>query len=189
MELPWAYGKDERFDYIHCRSLGGSVGDWRRLYAQAMESLNPGAYLEVQEHDLCVYSDDDKNLDTAPYTKEWLRKLSEAAERNGKPINIGCYQKQLMETGGFADVTERIVKVPIGQWTRDPILKTIGGFERLHMNESVEAHSLALFTRVLGYSDNQANTLFTMVCNEVNDRRLHLYTVYRFLVGKKPLVL
>jgi hypothetical protein len=152
-----------------------------------MENLNPGGWLVAQEHDLCVYSDDDKNLDRAPYTKEWLGQLSEAAERNGKPINIGCHQKQLMEGGGFADVTERIVKVPIGQWARDPDLKTIGGLERLHLNQSVEAHSLALFTRVLGYSSEQANSLFTKVCNEVNDRRLHLYTVYRFLVGKKPL--
>jgi trans-aconitate methyltransferase len=187
MELPWAYSKDERFDYIHWRSLGGSTGDWQRLYAQAMESLNPGAYLEVHEQDLCVYSDDDRDLDRAPWTKEWLRRLSEAAERNGKPINIGCYQKQLMEDGGFADVTERMVKVPIGQWTRGSALKRIGTMERLHMNESLEAHSLALLTRMLGYSCDQANTLFAMVCNEINDCRLHLYTVYRFLVGRKPL--
>jgi hypothetical protein len=65
MELPWAY-KDEQFDYIHWRSLDGSTGNWQRLYAQAMENLNPGAYLEVHEHDLCVYSDDGGNLDRAP---------------------------------------------------------------------------------------------------------------------------
>jgi hypothetical protein len=54
------------------------------------------------------------------------------------------------------------------------------------MNESVEAHSMALFTRVANYSHEQASVLFSMVRKEFNDRKLHMYTVYRFLYGQKP---
>ncbi|KAH8705242.1 putative methyltransferase [Talaromyces proteolyticus] len=185
-ELPWDYDEQERFDYIHWRALSGSTNNWPRLYKQAYESLKPGGYIEVHEYDPVVYSEDDRNLLKAPWTKEWLMRLCEASARNGKPIDVGRHQRQLMHDTGFVDLTEKIVKVPIGQWARDPSLKEIGGFERLHVNESVEAHSLALFTRVLGYSYDQASILFSMVRNELNDRSLHLYTVYRFLVGRKP---
>ena len=65
-------------------------------------------------------------------------------------------------------------------------LKELGRFERMHMNESVEAHSMALYTRVLNYSTDEANILFSRVRNEFNDRSLHLYTVYRFIYGRKP---
>jgi hypothetical protein len=54
------------------------------------------------------------------------------------------------------------------------------------MNESVEAHSMALYTRVLNYSMDQAKLVFEMIKNEFNDKSLHLYTVYRFVHGRKP---
>lgn len=51
---------------------------------------------------------------------------------------------------------------------------------------SVEAHSMALYTRVLNHSIDEARVVFEMVKKEFNDRNLHLYTVYRFLYGQKP---
>ena len=54
------------------------------------------------------------------------------------------------------------------------------------MNESVEAHSMALYTRVLNYTPDQAKVVFERVKMEFNDRNLHLYTVYRFLQGRRP---
>ncbi len=54
------------------------------------------------------------------------------------------------------------------------------------MNESVEAHSMALYTRVLNYSMDQAKIVFEMIKKEFNDQRLHLYTVYRFVYGRRP---
>lgn len=77
-------------------------------------------------------------------------------------------------------------QVPIGPWTRDPKLKELGRFERAHMTETVEAHSMALYTRVLHYSTEQAKVVFENVKKEFNDKTLHLYTVYRFIYGRKP---
>jgi hypothetical protein len=53
------------------------------------------------------------------------------------------------------------------------------------MIETVEAHGLALFTRVLGYATDEARILFANVKKEFADRTLHLYTVYRFIYGRK----
>lgn len=76
--------------------------------------------------------------------------------------------------------------MPLGPWVRDPKLKELGYYERLHMNDSVEAHSMALYTRVLGYSAEEAQVTFAMIRKEFNDKNLHLYTVYRFFTGRRP---
>lgn len=85
-----------------------------------------------------------------------------------------------------ADQPLLTLQIPIGPWTRDPKLKEVGRYERVHMNESVEAHSMALYTRVLNWSTDQAKVLFGMVKKEFNDKNLHLYTVYRFIYGRRP---
>jgi len=45
---------------------------------------------------------------------------------------------------------------------------------------------MALYTRVLNHSVDEAKTAFEMVRKEFNDRKLFLYTVYRFLHGRRP---
>lgn len=51
---------------------------------------------------------------------------------------------------------------------------------------TIEAHSMALYSRVLNYSHDQARVVFENVKKEFNDKNLHLYTVYRFIYGRKP---
>ena len=58
-ESQWDFSEVGAFDFIHWRSLGGSTGDFPKLYGQAMRELKPGGYLEVHEYDADIYSDDD----------------------------------------------------------------------------------------------------------------------------------
>ncbi|EEP77397.1 hypothetical protein UREG_02246 [Uncinocarpus reesii 1704] len=185
-EAPWEFGEDKKFDYVHWRSLCGSTNDWPKVYSEAFNNLKPGGWLEVQEYDAWIFSDDDPELKKAPNTLHWVTKLSEVSDKVGKPLNVAQFQKKWMEEAGFLDVQEKVIKVPIGPWARDKKLKELGRFERLHMNESVEAHSMAFFTRGLNYSTEQAKVTFELVRNEFNDKSLHLYTVYRFITGRRP---
>lgn len=45
---------------------------------------------------------------------------------------------------------------------------------------------MAFFTRGLNYSVEQAKVTFELVKKEFNDKNLHMYTIYRFLTGRKP---
>lgn len=56
IEDTWIYS--QKFDYIHCRYLAGSIKDWPRLMAQAYEFLAPGGYVEFQDFDMKFYSTD-----------------------------------------------------------------------------------------------------------------------------------
>ncbi|PVH74265.1 putative methyltransferase [Cadophora sp. DSE1049] len=186
-EQNWEFPEVGKFDYIHWRSLSGSTGNWDKLYGQALRNLKEGeGWIEVQEYDAWVYSDEDLEMKKAPWTLEWCETLNRVSTQFGKVLNVGRHHKRWMQEAGFVDVEEKVVKCPIGPWTRDPSLKELGRYERWHMNESVEAHSMALYTRVLNYTPDQAKVVFERVKMEFNDRNLHLYTVYRFLQGRRP---
>nr|AAO27746.2 putative methyltransferase [Fusarium sporotrichioides] len=184
-EDEWTYREHERFDYIHGRALCGTSADWPLFYIRVLENLKPGGYVEMQEYDAWIFSDDD-SCDRAPWTMEWVSKLDEASKMFGKQINVARYHKQWMIDAGFEDVQERVYRIPIGPWAKDPTLKELGKFELTHMQMSVESHTPALFTRVWNYSHDQVMVLMEGVKREFRSRDLRLITTYRFLTGRKP---
>lgn len=109
-EDQWTYQEDEKFDYIHGRALSGTSADWPRFYQQVMENLKPGGWLEMQEYDAWIFSDDD-SCERAPWTMEWVDKLDAASKMYGKQINVARFQKQWIIDAGFEDVEERIYRV------------------------------------------------------------------------------
>ncbi|KEZ42062.1 Uncharacterized protein SAPIO_CDS6479 [Scedosporium apiospermum] len=184
-ESEWTYRENEKFDYIHGRALCGTSSDWPALYGRIKENLKPGGWVEMQEYDAWVFSDDD-SFERAPWTREWVEKLDEASLKFGRQINIAQYHKQWMIDAGFEDVVEEVKRIPIGIWAKDPVLKELGRFEQIHMQMSVESHTPALFTRVWGYTNEQVQVLIEGVKREFRSRDHHLITVYRFVRGRRP---
>ncbi|KAL2272045.1 hypothetical protein VTJ83DRAFT_1416 [Remersonia thermophila] len=185
-EDEWTYRDDEKFDYIHGRGLGGTVADWPMFYQQVHTHLKPGGWIEMQEYDASVFSDDDPNLLRAPWTKEWVEKIDVASRQFGKTLNVARFHKQWMIDAGFEDVEEKVVRIPIGTWAKDSALKEIGRFEQVHMQMSVESHVPALFSRVFGWNEQQIRLLIEGVKREFRSKDLHLITSYRFIIGRKP---
>ncbi len=110
-EADFTFPEVGKFDYIHWRSLCGSTGDWPKLYRQCFSNLKTGGWLEVQEYDAWVYSDDDEKMEKAPWTKDWCETIDRLSTQFGKRVNVARSQKQWMEAAGFVDVHERVVKV------------------------------------------------------------------------------
>ena len=54
------------------------------------------------------------------------------------------------------------------------------------MVDAVELFTLAIFTRTLGWSNEEAQALMAGVRNELKDRRNHLYALVHFVYGRKP---
>ena len=69
---PWEFPEVGEFDFIHWRSLSGSTRSWSKLYQQAFNSLKPGAWMEAQEYDACIYADDGLDLEKALWTLGWV---------------------------------------------------------------------------------------------------------------------
>lgn len=53
--------------------------------------------------------------------------------------------------------------------------------------EVVEPYTLALFTRVLGFSFQQAQEFMDRVRAELVSNKFHLYIRFHFVYGQKPL--
>lgn len=112
LESDWDYRPDEYFDYIHGRALCGSVGNWPRFFAQAYQNLNSGGWLEMQEYQTWLFSDDN-TMDNAWWIKEWCTGTDEASIKFGKRIRSAQFIKSWMEEAGFVDVREEIYKVSL----------------------------------------------------------------------------
>jgi SAM-dependent methyltransferase len=110
VESEWIYKDSEHFDFIHGRGMAGSIEDWPRLYQQIYKNLKPGGYLEMQEYETWVRSDDG-TLENAKFIIEWQEKIDEASKAFGKQMNVAGLQKGYIQDAGFEDVTEVIHKV------------------------------------------------------------------------------
>jgi len=72
----------------------------------------------------------------------------------------------LMRQVGFVDVVVRPFKIPIGRWPADPRLKEAGLFQLYAMLEGVEALTLAIFTRCLGWESERVQVFLAGVRKE-----------------------
>ena len=90
--------------------MGGSFKDVPRIIQQAFDHLNPGGWIEWQEYEMTVKSDDD-SLPPNSAMARWTAIVNKAAEKYGKEINIAPKLKSLMEISGFVNVSDKIYKV------------------------------------------------------------------------------
>jgi len=185
-EDEWPYQSSKPFDFVHWRVLAGSIRDWPRLYSQAYHHIRPGGWVEAQEHDVRVSSDDD-SVERATEVVQWFKTVDEASEKFGKKMDVADNQKQWMIDAGFVDVQDVIYKVPLGRWPKDPKLKEQGLYFLAQSVDAIEPVSMALFTRVLNLSQEQAQLMMIGPRKGMRNPAYHLYIKFHFVFGRKPL--
>ncbi|KAF4992380.1 hypothetical protein FDECE_13736 [Fusarium decemcellulare] len=171
-EAEWPHTK--LFDFVHGRELEGCIADEDRFFAQAFKHLNSGGYFEMQGAYTSFLSDDN----TAHKAKEvqtWCQMLVEGIEKFGKPIDTAPTWKQKMEDAGFIDVGQEIVKIPIGGWPKDPSRKELGKYQLIQQIQGAESYTPAVFSRVLGWTDEEIQVLLAKIRKEFSDPSIHLY--------------
>jgi SAM-dependent methyltransferase len=186
VESDWNYRESEAFDFIHGRGMAGGIRDWPRLFSRIYTHLRPGGWLEMQEFEAVIRSEEDPDLTSAPWIKEWQGKLDEASSMFGKGMNVAATHKDKLVDAGFVDVHDDVYRIPIGRWAKDPKLKELGMYEAAQVLDSVEPFTLGLFTRVLKYRNEEAQVLMAGVRSELRNSKLHLYLTYHFTYGRKP---
>ncbi|KAJ5971211.1 Cytochrome P450 E-class group I [Penicillium vulpinum] len=109
-ESQWLYSPSKPFDFIHARDLGGAIADWPRLICQSYEHLRPGGWIELQEFEVMLRSDDN-SISLAPALCEFLDRLTQASEAFHRPMNIAEGHRQRLVEAGFEDVRDEVYKV------------------------------------------------------------------------------
>ncbi|KAJ5371981.1 hypothetical protein N7517_003987 [Penicillium concentricum] len=184
-ESQWLYNPSQPFDFIHARDLGGAIADWPRLMRQSYEHLRPGGWIELQEFEVMLKSDDD-SIRLAPALCEFLERLTQASEAFHRPMNIAEGHRQRLVEAGFEDVRDEVYKVPSSVWARDPVQKEIGRYNQCSLLMAVESYSLALFTRVLGWSNDDTQIFLAGVRRDIKNPAVHTYCKLHVVYGRKP---
>ncbi len=144
------------------------------LFALGHRALEPGGYFEIQDNMFPVRCDDDTLPADAPL-RRWTELLIEATDAIGRPITVAAGFKQLLEQAGFEGVVETRRRWPHAPWPRDKALKELGVWSQAASLQGVEAITLALFTRVLGWSREETLVFCAKVRDDFKNRGIHAY--------------
>ena len=78
------------------------------------------------------------------------------------------------------------MQVPIGPWPKDPQLKEIGGVQYHQELQAVDSYTPGIFSRVLGWTEEEIQVFIAKVKAEIKDPSIHLYFPVYFVWGRKP---
>jgi hypothetical protein len=78
------------------------------------------------------------------------------------------------------------VQVASSGWPSDKQQKEIGRYNLCSLLMAIEAYGLALFTRVLGWSNEKTQVFFVGVRKDLNNPDVHSYCNLHIVYGRKP---
>ncbi len=174
-EDTWDYGKN-RFSLVHTRYMNGfSLKSWPHFYKEAFACLKPGGWVENQEFDAVIVSDDN-TIPKDSVVQRWAALWNEGVERIG--MTGRCYpdvQVEQMRQAGFVDVKVIPFKMPIGPWPKDKQLREAGWFGLVGLMNGIDGLSLKVFTNCLGWSTLELEIFLAQARTELKSRSIHSY--------------
>lgn len=91
-----------------------------------------------------------------------------------------------LQAEGFVNIQTKIFHVPIGEWPRDPHLRTIGGYLREIIMDFATAMAARPFVE-FGMEKSEIDELLNAVRECLGDRSIHTYLPIHFVWAQKPL--
>ncbi|KAH9235495.1 hypothetical protein K456DRAFT_1738015 [Colletotrichum gloeosporioides 23] len=184
IEEPWTFS--QRFDYIHSRTMTGSISDWKRYVQRCYDNLNPGGYLELNDIDAVPVSDDGTLTQDSAILK-CADLCLKAMVIFGSPFQEFGRLEGVMKEIGFTDVQVHRFKWPTNSWPKDRKHKEIGAWNYENIAPNFDGFIMAPLTRALGWTKDDVVALAAEVCKELGDKSIHAYYNTWSIHGRKPL--
>lgn len=73
---------------------------------------------------------------------KWGPLFIRAAEKTGKKLDTAHTMRARIEAAGFINVREKTYKIPVGEWTRNPMLREAGRFNKAQLLEGMEGYAM-----------------------------------------------
>ncbi|TDZ13500.1 putative methyltransferase tdiE [Colletotrichum spinosum] len=183
VESPWIGGK--KYDFIFVRHMVASISNWPKLVENVYNNLNPGGWAEFQDLDGVYYSDDGSYTEDHE-TWKWNKQCIEACDILGRTSRPGPQLKGWIMDAGFENVTHQKFKFPMGPWAKDPVHKTVGGFNLMQLLRGLEGFSLKLFCDVLGRTKEETLVMMAKVRRELQSGAFHAIWDHHVVYAQKP---
>ena len=171
-ETEWRFNR--KFDFVHSRMIVLGIHDWAKYFKQAWDNLKPGGWAEVQEVLYPISSADDGDQSGSPLWR-FSDYATKSAAKTGIDLSIAPRLKDLMEEQGFVNVRLESVKWPVGTWPKGQKEKTIGYWTRENVKQFISPVARALFTKYLGWSEEEVETHEGEVMKDIEDPKKHFY--------------
>ncbi|KKA17873.1 TAM domain methyltransferase [Rasamsonia emersonii CBS 393.64] len=190
-EAEWMW-EDDYFDYIRLNNMSGSFPSVKDVMRKALKCLKPGGYLEWHEIDLKCRCDDGSMPPENPdgfseYAfHDWME-LQERAARTGehrRQFRIAHRLADWLREVGYVDVEDRVVKVPLNPWPKDPRLKTIGSWYETNWLDALSGYSYKPFLS-LGWSKPEIEVFLVSVRKCISNRHYHVYHNFHRVTARK----
>ncbi|TGZ76986.1 S-adenosyl-L-methionine-dependent methyltransferase [Ascodesmis nigricans] len=186
LEKEWTYKKNH-FNYIHSRTLGTAIKDWAKYTKQMFEHAAPGAFVEIAEHSVAAYCDDN----TVPADSIYITYctiLSDALLKVGvdvRPYSARFFRQQL-EAAGFVDIKVMSYKIPWGPWPKSKKFKYMGAVCAEIFRTGLEAYGLMAMTRLQNIPEEEAKSICTEFYKTMLAGKQHGYHLQWYIVARKP---
>ncbi|PWW80887.1 S-adenosyl-L-methionine-dependent methyltransferase [Tuber magnatum] len=183
-ESEWTYKRDS-FDLVHTRYLTGAFADWPKFIERSFTALKPGGWIECQEIESRILSDDG-TLQPDSALAKWNELLREAAETYGRSVVAAARLANWMEDAGYVNVTNRCFKIPNNAWPKNPKMKEVGMYQMANFLDGLQALTMALFTRALRWTPAEVEAYLVEVRKDIKNKNIHSYLNFYVAYGQKP---
>ena len=178
-QLDWTF-KPDYFDFVHIRYLYGGIDDWAKLYRQAFTHTKPGGWFQNVEIDIETRSENPQIPEKdAELFKRWRDLFWNAGDKIGRSFKIARdgQMEKLAKESGFVDIEHKQWKVPIGGWAKDPKLKSIGFYNGLFIDQSLDGFAVFPIGEILGWTQEEVMVLVAQMRKAIHDPKTLPYYV------------
>lgn len=137
-------------------------------------NLKSGGFLELQEYDVFVKSDDG-TLKSEHAVSRCVDLIYDASIKFGRPYQHIEPLAEMMREVGFVDVAIQSDKWPSNAWARDPKYKELGMWNHENMSSGVEGFTMAAFTRIHNWTKEEVQAFLVDVRKDLKDKSIHGY--------------
>ena len=159
---------ENHFDFVHIRSMYGSIPDFVELYKKGLRHLKPSGWIQCLELDVLMQSDH-VDLPSDHVYSRFADIFHVGGEKMGRTFDItkGHNMRDYVEKAGFVNIVEKKIKVPIHGWAKDPHLKKMGYLSLAALDQGLEGYALLICTEVLGWTREEAILLVAEMRREI----------------------
>ncbi|KAL2000617.1 hypothetical protein VTN02DRAFT_2860 [Thermoascus thermophilus] len=181
----WGY-EDTPFNFVHARFLAAAIktDDFVKLIKHAYKNTAPGGWVEFQDWDIMIRSDDGSTKGTA--IEQYYIHIVGAFERQGYEPRPGPKFKGWLEEAGFVDVHVQKYRIPMGTWPKDKYYKTLGTWNLMQAEAGFEGSAMAVLTRYANWSKEEVSVLAAKTKNDARNRSIHPVFDFYVVYGRKP---
>ncbi|KAF2452932.1 methyltransferase domain-containing protein [Lineolata rhizophorae] len=183
-ESPWTFPNDY-FDLVHCRHMVQAFKDYSKALSTAYKHIKPGGWVELQE---LIYAPkcDDGTMPDDYVLKIFLDNVKEGLTRLGPDMYATAKLPGKVKDAGFVNITDRVVKLPVGPWAKNKTLKKVGLYLYAGIMDGLQAIAMGPMTRGLGKTPVEVELFLKEVREGMKDSKVHSYFDMHIIYGQKP---